>query len=126
MTALRDGDEGPLWFFTAIDNRLVQGLPARNRALCTFAAKDHDLFACIHGTLHVETDRSVVYRLWNPFVAAWYEGGKRDPKLVLLRLDPEQGEVWLNASSVFAGIKMLLGADPKQDYRDKVAKVDLG
>jgi hypothetical protein len=33
--------------------------------------------------------------------------------------------VWLNGSSVVAGIKMLLGVDPKQDYKDKVAKVDL-
>jgi general stress protein 26 len=124
MTAQLDGDQGPLWFFTATDNRLAQNLSAPQRALCTFASKDHALFASVHGTLQLEADRSMVDRLWNPFVAAWYEG-KNDPKLVLLRLDPEQGEVWLNESSVFAGIKMLLGVDPKKDYRDKVAKVDL-
>ncbi len=28
-------------------------------------------------------------------------------------------------SSVVAGIKMLFGVDPKRDYKDKVAKVDL-
>jgi general stress protein 26 len=79
----------------------------------------------VHGILQVEGDRAVVDRLWNPFVAAWYDG-KNDPKLELLRLNPEHGEVWLNESSVFAGIKMLLGVDPKKDYADKVAKVDLG
>jgi general stress protein 26 len=67
----------------------------------------------------------VVDRLWNKFVAAWFEGGKDDPKLALLRLDPDQGQVWMNGSSLVAGARMLLGIDPKRDYQDKVAKVDL-
>ena len=58
-------------------------------------------------------------------MAAWYEGGKDDPKLALLRLDAEDAEIWLNGSSMLAGVKMLLGVDPKQDYKDKVANVDL-
>ena len=64
-------------------------------------------------------------RLWNRFIAAWYEGGKDDPNLVLLRFDAESAEIWLDASSLIAGIKMLFGADPKKDYQDKVAKVSL-
>ena len=35
------------------------------------------------------------------------------------------GEIWLDGSSLVAGIKMLVGIDPKKDYRDKVATVDL-
>jgi general stress protein 26 len=83
------------------------------------------LFAAVHGNLSVDTDRAVVDRLWNRFVTAWYEGGKDDPKLALLRLDPDAGQIWADASSLVAGVKMLLGFDPKEDYRDKVAKVDL-
>lgn len=41
------------------------------------------------------------------------------------RLDPEKAEIWLDASSLVAGIKMLLGVDPKPDYKDKVAQVSL-
>lgn len=127
MTAQLEGDaSGPIWFFTATDNKLVQQLQGgEGRAIATFAAKGHDLFATVHGTLRVDTDRTVVDRLWNRFVAAWYEGGKDDPKLALLRLDPDRGEVWLNGSSLVAGVKMLMGVDPKKSYRDKVAQVDL-
>jgi general stress protein 26 len=95
------------------------------RAVAAFAAKNHALFASIGGSLVVDTDPAVVERLWNPFVAAWYTG-KDDPKLALLRLDPDQGEVWLNENNLLAGVKMLMGIDPKKDYQDKVAKVDLG
>ena len=42
-----------------------------------------------------------------------------------LRFDPEHAEIWLNEHSLVAGVKMLLGKDPKQEYQDKVAQVDL-
>jgi len=125
MTAQCEGESGPIWFFTSTDNVLVQKLTQGHRAIAAFAAKDHDLFASIRGSLHRDDDRAVIERLWNPFVAAWYEDGKDDPKLALLRLDAEDAEVWLNESSLLAGVKMLLGKDPKQDFKDKVADVDL-
>ncbi len=125
MTALTEGDHGPLWFFTTRDNGLVQSLTQGSRAMAHFASKGHELWATLHGDLSIDHDRAVIDRLWNPFVAAWYEGGKDDPKLQLLRLDAESAQIWLNENSLFAGIKTLLGADPKQDYQDKVAEVAL-
>jgi len=114
-----------IWFFTSRENALVQLLGRGNRAIATFAAKDHDLFATIQGRLTIDDDRATIDRLWNRYVAAWFEGGKEDPKLVLLRLDAEHAEVWLDASSVVAGIKLMLGVDPKKDYKDKVGHVSL-
>ena len=127
MTAQLEGDRGPIWFFTAKDNALVQKLSSGtgNRAIATFVDKGHNIFATVHGSLALDNNRAVIDKLWNRFVAAWFEGGKDDPKLALLRLDPERGEVWVDASSLVAGIKMMLGVDPKKDYRDKVAQVDL-
>jgi general stress protein 26 len=127
MTAQLDGDddEGPIWFFTSKDSELVQSLVGTAPAWFTFVSKGHDLFATVTGGLAMSTDRAVIDRLWNPFVAAWYEGGKDDPQLALLRFDPDSAEIWLDGSSLLAGLKMLLGSDPKKDYADNVAKVSL-
>jgi general stress protein 26 len=125
MTAQVENERGPIWFFTSKDNALVQRAARGNRVIATFTSKGHDLFATLHGSLQVDNDRAVIDRLWNRYVAAWYEGGKDDPKLALLRLDAERAEIWLDASSLVAGIKMLFGADPKQDYKEKVAEVRL-
>jgi len=125
MTAQVEDDRPPLWFFTTKDNALVQKTRPRQTAIATFSSKGHDLFATLQGVLSVNTDRAVIDRLWNRYVAAWYPGGKDDPNLALLRLDAQQAEIWLNESSVFAGAKLLLGADPKKDYADKVATVRL-
>jgi general stress protein 26 len=125
MTAQLDGERSPIWFFASKDNAIVQKLGQGNRAIATFASKGHDIFATVHGTLSLDNDRATVDKLWSRFIAAWFEGGKDDPKLALLRLDAERAEIWVDASSLVAGIKLLLGADPKKDYRDKVADVRL-
>jgi general stress protein 26 len=122
MTALFEDDASPIWFFTATDNAMVKAQGLHSRAIATFVSKSHELFATIHGSLTAEHDRGVIDRLWGPFVAAWYEG-RDDPKLAVLRLDAERAEIWLNDSSLFTGVKILLGADPRKEYEGKVAKV---
>ena len=121
-----DGDEhrGPIWFFTSTDNSLYQQITTEARATALFVSKDHDVWASVHGSLSTTQDRATIDRLWNRFVAAWYDG-KDDPKIALIRLDAESAEIWIDASSIVAGIKMLIGIDPKQDYKDKVAEVTL-
>ncbi len=128
MTAIPDDDEqdgGPLWFFTAKDVDLVKVLGPGKPAIMHFASKGHDLFATIHGELIRSNDREAINRLWSPLFAAWYEGGKTDPKLQLLRFVPDRAQIWLNENNLFAAFKMMLGKDPRKEYSGKVAEVDL-
>jgi general stress protein 26 len=126
MTAQFDDDHGPIWFFTTKDNSLVAAAKGKAPAVVTFTSKGHDLFATIDGTLAVDTDPVVVDRLWNRYVAAWYEGGKDDPNLTLLKFEPTTGEIWEDASSLRAGVELLFGIDPKVAFKDSVARVNLG
>ncbi len=131
MTAQLDDDlysdgqyAGPIWFFTSADNHLYQMIEANSRAMAHFVSKGHDVWATVHGSLSTSQDRATIDKLWNRFVAAWYEG-KDDPNIVLIRLDPEHAQIWVDASSAVAGLKMLMGIDPKKDYKDKMAEVQL-
>jgi general stress protein 26 len=125
MTGHLDGDRSPIWFFTSRDNAIVQKLEQGNRAIATFSSKGHDIFATVHGIVSLDNNRATTDKLWNRYVAAWFEGGKDDPKLALLRLDAEKAEIWVDASSLVAGIKLFFGVDPKESYKDKVAEVAL-
>lgn len=127
MTAQIEDGKGPLWFFTSKETEFAEALASGKAqpAIATFTSKGHGLFATVHGKMSIANDRAAIDRLWNRFVAAWFEEGKEDPKLALLRLDPERGEIWENGSSIMAGIKMLVGIDPKKDYKDQVAEVSL-
>lgn len=102
MTAMVEGDGGPIWFFTSRFNAMIGHLSRSQRAIAAFSAKGHDLFATIRGDLTAVHDRQVIKRLWNPLIAALYHGAD-DPKLALLRFDPERAEVWLDGSCALAG-----------------------
>ena len=117
---------GPIWFFTSNETDLARALGSSHRAQLHFASKGHDLFATVHGTLVATCDRSMIDRLWNRYVEAWFEGGKFDSKVQLLRFDPDRAQIWLNENSALAGIMILLGRDPKVEYQRKVADVQLG
>lgn len=122
MNAQLDKDaDSAFWFFTATDNRLTGGGPA----MAQFASKGHDLFACISGTLRDETDRAVLDRLWNNGIAAWYEGGKNDPKLVLLRFDLDDAEIWTADPGIKGMFKLATGMTMKEGDLGKHAEVAL-
>lgn len=73
MTAQFENDRSPIWFFTSKENALVGQLASSNRAIASFTSKGHDLFTSLHGALAIDNDRATIERLWNPFVAAWFE-----------------------------------------------------
>lgn len=106
---LDENARGHFWFFTSRDNRLAPGGPA----MIHFAAKGHDLFACIAATLVEEGDHTVLDRLWNNSIAAWYDGGKDDPNLLLLRAELGTAEIWEAQPSVKGIFKLLTGARMK-------------
>lgn len=127
MTAQLDGDadQGPIWFFTSTDAAIVQGLNVKDKSIFTFVSKGYDIFATVHGQVSRSNDRATIDRLWNKWVAAWYEGGKDDPKLALLRFDPASAEIWRDGSGLLSGLKLLFGGDPSEKAKDHVAKVAL-
>jgi general stress protein 26 len=126
MTVLVDGDadRGPFWIFTSSETHAPAGFQSSTKASLAFSSKGNEVFASVEGRVAIDNDPTVIDRLWNPFIAAWYTG-KDDPKLCLLRFDADDARVWIDASSLLAGVKLLLGVDPKADYKDKVGEVTL-
>jgi len=93
--------------------------------MAQFSAKGHDLFACISGTLVHESDRAILDKLWNNSIAAWYEGGKDDPKLVLLRFDLDNAEIWTADPSIKGLFKLATGLTMKEGELGQHAEVAL-
>jgi len=126
MTAFFDHGRSPLWFFTSANSALAEHVMderERHQAIANFTAKGHDLFASLHGVLSVERDSRVIDRFWNRNIAAWYERGREDPNLTVLRLDADHARIWLGASSFAAPIRRLFGQKPQDAYAGKVAEV---
>ncbi|MGB3723859.1 MAG: pyridoxamine 5'-phosphate oxidase family protein [Pacificimonas sp.] len=83
-----------LYFFTSSDSGWVKGLRETNRALVNHVAKGHDFFSSIHGMIAIDNDPAKIDKFWSPVVAAWFEQGREDPKVTLLRMDLGRAEFW--------------------------------
>jgi general stress protein 26 len=120
----QDRDAGLLWIFTAKDHDLTRAMGQSSRAIASYSAKGHDLFASLRGSLKVDNDPAVIDRLWSPIVAEWYEG-KDDPKLALLRFDVEDAKIWLSDVEGFLkpAFNKLFGRKPEAGMKEKVAEV---
>lgn len=112
-------DGGTIYFFGAKSESLVQDAGQGHRAVATYVAKGHDLFAHLHGTLAPVNDRALIDKLWNPYVASWYKEGKEDPDLQLLRFDAERADIWKSESgaTLVAAALRMLGRDPGKDHQ---------
>ncbi|EQA97711.1 general stress protein 26 [Sphingobium wenxiniae] len=122
MTAQLDANANHcFWFYSSKGNRLATGGPA----MAQFVAKGHDLFACIDGTLALESDPAIVERYWSQDVAAWYPGGRDDPDLLMLRFDLDTAEIWCADSAASGLFHKLFGGDARRGMQEKHAEVPL-
>lgn len=113
MTAQLDEDaDSMFWFYTTKQNRIVSGGPA----MAQFVGKDHKVFASISGSLAQETDPAVIDKYWSKKVAAWYQGGREDANLCMMRFQLSDAEVWTVDPDLSGRFKLLTGktVDPEQ------------
>lgn len=115
MAAQFDTRGNPIWFYTRKDNRLIHGMRENRNAMAQYVAKDHKLFACISGTVMEVCDPNIIDRYWSNSVEAWYDGGKNDPMLTMIRFDMHSAEIWRNDPSLTGRLKMVFGGDIEQE-----------
>lgn len=122
MTAQLDPDaNSEFWFYTRKDNRIAPGGPA----MAQFVSKDHKVFACIRGSLTEETDPAIIDKYWSKQTEAWFDGGRNDPNLKMMRFDLSDAEIWEGDESIGGMFKMLTGMKIKPDEAGRHTEIAL-
>lgn len=109
------------WFYHTRDGRLAEGGPT----MVQFTSKGHDVFACVDGVLSEETDPAIIDRFWSKEVEAWYEGGRNDPNLLMLKFKLGNAEIWTADAGIKGMFKLLTGSKVRTDELGKHAEIAL-
>ena len=104
MTHNLEPEDGNIWFLTAHGTAMAEAAAAGAATRYIVCNDAESVYATIEGQLSVSTDKAKLDEVWNVMASAWYEEGKEDPDLVLVKLRPSQAEVWLGPES---GVKFL-------------------
>ena len=94
MAPYADRDAGEIWFITSRDTDLAKAVVPGAKAHFTFIGEDRDYWACTMGEISQVEDREKLDELWNHMAAAWFAGGKDNPKITLLKLSLQSAEIW--------------------------------
>lgn len=102
---LDDDLPGAVWFITAKGTDLAMGVEAGPQtAQMVVADADSGLYADVEGVLSHSSDREALDEVWSFVADAWFEGGKHDPDVRLLRFVPTEAEISVTPTS---GVKFL-------------------
>ncbi len=101
MSHYADQDAGALWFITAQGTELVESV-ANGPRKATHAVADADkkLYARIEGRLQLSDDADKLDEIWNAVASSWFEDGKRDDDLRLLKFQITSAEVWVTTGGL--------------------------
>lgn len=88
-----------IWFFTKKDSDLFNALqqdPSARAEFCVVGTQN-DYYASIIGALFEDRNQEKIDQFWNPVVAAWFEGGKEDPQMTLLKFQATEAAIWASS-----------------------------
>ena len=91
--AVLDRDfDGTVWFFTQDPSPKTRDIAEDPQVNVSFG--DGKSYLSLAGTASVERNQIRIDQLWNPMVEAWFENGREDPTVALLRVDATSAEFW--------------------------------
>ena len=99
MTSQQLDDAGNVWFFTSDESDFVRHLSTHPQVNVSFADPEDSLYVSIAGHAELTRDRAKIDELWSPLVSAWFDGGKEDPHLALVKVHVDTAEYWDTHSS---------------------------
>lgn len=86
--------DGDLWFFTPKPTEKTDEI-AQNPHV-NVAVHGGDGYLSIAGTASIVTDEAKIDELWGPSAEAWFEKGREDPRIALVKVSADSAEYWVN------------------------------
>lgn len=87
-------EDGTIWFFSGMDSYKNEEILDDNRVQLIYSNPDKSQFMTVYGHAKIIKDREKTEELWNVFVKTWFQEGKDDPNLTLIKVQPESAYYW--------------------------------
>lgn len=99
MTGQADSGDGQIWFFTKLHSGKTHEIQEDGHVNLAYADTAEENYVSIAGRARITRDRAKIDQFWNPFVAAWFPGGKDDPEVAMICVQVDSAEYWDSPSS---------------------------
>jgi general stress protein 26 len=94
MSTREVDEEGNIWFFSRLDSHKNADILEDNRVELHYASPKDSHFLSVSGRAKILKDREKSDELWTVFAKTWFQEGKDDPELSLIKITPEYAHYW--------------------------------
>ena len=109
MSARVRREENAIYFLTDLEGHKLTEIENFPHVSLAWADNGGHKYVVIAGEAEVSNDRQRIHQLWEAFDKAWWDSA-HDPKIRLLKVTPEDGEVWDSPNMLVSAAKMLAAA----------------
>lgn len=103
-------EHGNLWFISSSESNKNDDIENDNNVQLYFQNNSKYEFLYVKGKATVHTDKETIDKYWTDFANAWFDG-KDDPRVTILKVQPEESYYYETKDSKFIAMsKMLLVA----------------
>lgn len=99
-----------IWFIGDKTSDVVKDLQDNKNVGLSYATQDAKNYVSISGNAELSTDKDKLDELWSPMDSAFFEQGKEDPDVQLIKVVPHGIECWISGSSTINMFKMAAAA----------------
>ena len=111
MSVQKLDDDGIFWFLSPADSDKNLHISRDPHVQLLFQGSDYSDFLNIYGTATLSRDKEKIKELWEPTLKTWFTEGVDDPRISVIRFEPEEGYYWDTKHSKAVGlIKRSIGA----------------
>lgn len=94
MSAQKVDDIGNIWFLSDKDSSKNMEIKDDDHVQLLFSGSSHSDFLSVYGKATILYDRQKIKELYEPIVKAWFQEGKDDPNISVIKVEPIEGYYW--------------------------------
>ena len=94
MSLAEVDDSGNLWFISSQKSNKNFEIKHDNEVQLIFAKNSDAHFLSVFGTATIYTDKAHIEQVWTPIAKAWFEEGKDDPEVTVIKVEPKDAYYW--------------------------------
>ncbi|MFT3910959.1 MAG: pyridoxamine 5'-phosphate oxidase family protein [Ferruginibacter sp.] len=111
MAVQQTDSDNYLWFFSNKDSDKNKEI-ARNRFVqLYFSDPGKSTYVSVTGIAEIiNDDKQKIEEMWNPLMKTWFQEGKNDPAISLIKVIPQEGYYWDSTGNRFTNFFKMIGS----------------
>ena len=92
-------EQGNIWYLLSSESETYHNLEKNKNVSILFSDTSNFNFLSLNGQAEISQDQARIDKYWNKMVEVWFEKGKEDPRIRVLKVVPSEAHYWDNKTN---------------------------